>query len=361
MAISWATLSIDPFASWSGFQLSSALILIFLLTIQFASNRQRIRGLGYAIVLSGVFQAVYGAYMTLSGANHGLFLEYYLNNDVATGTFINRNHLAGYLEMALAVGIGLLIAELRGGEGSNGWRQRVRGWIHLVFSTKARIRLYLVLMVIALVLTHSRGGNSAFFISMLVAGVIGLILSRHAPKSTVILLASLVVIDILIVGTFFGVEKVAQRLEETRLERETRDEVDIYSIKLVGDHPLTGTGLGSFYGAFMPYKGDDVLLYYDHAHNDYLEFASETGWIGLGLLGLLVAVSFVSALIAQARRHDPLMRGISFAVIMGVIALLIHSSVDYNLQIPANAATFMVLLAFGWISLQYRSGMEHEP
>ena len=45
------------------------------------------------------------------------------------------------------------------------------------------------------------------------------------------------------------------------------------------------------------------------------------------------------------------MRGMSFAAIMGIIAILIHSSVDFNLQIPANAATFMVLLALAWISL----------
>ena len=58
-----------------------------------------------------------------------------------------------------------------------------------------------------------------------------------------------------------------------------------------------------------------------------------------------------AALIAQWRRRDPLMRGMSFACIMGVTSILIHSWVDFNLQIPANAAFFMVLLALGWISL----------
>jgi hypothetical protein len=47
------------------------------------------------------------------------------------------------------------------------------------------------------------------------------------------------------------------------------------------------------------------------------------------------------------------MRGISFACIMGVTSILIHSWVDFNLQIPANAALFMVLLALGWISLYH--------
>ena len=54
-------------------------------------------------------------------------------------------------------------------------------------------------------------------------------------------------------------------------------------------------------------------------------------------------------------RRDPLMRGMSFACIMGASAILIHSWVDFNLQIPANAMLFMVLLALGWISLWPRS------
>jgi hypothetical protein len=53
------------------------------------------------------------------------------------------------------------------------------------------------------------------------------------------------------------------------------------------------------------------------------------------------------------------MRGISFACIMGITAILIHSAFDFNLQIPANATYFMVLLALGWISLYHDSARRH--
>ena len=78
---------------------------------------------------------------------------------------------------------------------------------------------------------------------------------------------------------------------------------------------------------------------------------AESGAIGAIMLGAIVVWSLVVALLAQYRRRDPLMRGLSFAAIMGVTAILIHSSVDFNLQIPANAMLFMVLLAFAWMSL----------
>jgi predicted tellurium resistance membrane protein TerC len=67
-------------------------------------------------------------------------------------------------------------------------------------------------------------------------------------------------------------------------------------------------------------------------------------------LGGLVVWTLIVAGMAQYQRRDPLMRGMAFASIMGVLALMIHSSVDFNLQIPANAMMFMVMLALGWIA-----------
>ena len=76
-------------------------------------------------------------------------------------------------------------------------------------------------------------------------------------------------------------------------------------------------------------------------------FASDYGVVVTGLLMLAVLLCFISAIRAQIKRKDPLMRGIAFSCTMAVIALAIHSTVDFNLQIPANAATFMVILALG--------------
>ncbi len=48
------------------------------------------------------------------------------------------------------------------------------------------------------------------------------------------------------------------------------------------------------------------------------------------------------------------MRGLGFSGVMGIVALMIHSSVDFNLQIPANSALFVLLLAVSWIGYGYR-------
>ncbi len=344
------TLSVDPHSTAVGLLKSLSYVLLFTLTLLLVNTRSRLRWVAYALVLCGLFQAVYGGLMTLSGLEYGFFHEKTSGRGLATGTFINRNHLAGYLVMCLSVGIGLLIAQLGNGTSYHTWRQRLVAVLSWIMSPKMVLRLTLVCLVIALVMTHSRMGNTAFFASMLIAGILALILSRHANRAIVILLVSLIVIDIFIVGTWFGLEKVKQRIEQTSLATETRDEVDIYTIPYWQDYFWTGSGLGSYYTTFPRYQGADVKGFYHHAHNDYLEFATETGLIGVLLLGIAILLTSGVVLIALYRRHRSLNRGIAFAATMAITALLIHSTVDFNLQIPANAATFMLILALGWVA-----------
>jgi hypothetical protein len=187
------------------------------------------------------------------------------------------------------------------------------------------------------------------------AWAVALALSRHATRSTVILIASLIAIDIAIVGSWFGVEKTVQRIEQTAVgDVEVREDPTVYALEMARDYPLFGTGAGTFATAFMRYRGPDILDFYDHAHNDYTQFLVETGALGAALVASLPLMALVLAL---SRRRDPLARGFAFAVVMGVSSIAIHSTVDFNLQIPANALAFMVLLAYGWIALH----LEHRP
>ncbi len=347
----WITLSIEPHASRVSLLRSVAYVAIFFLFLAVVNNRSRVLTAARVLVYAAVLHAVYAVLMHLSNVNDMHFGTLISHGSSASGFYANRNHLAGLLEMTLAIGIGLLIAGLTDKRAET-WKHFFRHLIEWILSPKMLLRLSLCILVIALTTTHSRMGNTAFFSSLLIAGVIGIALSRYATRNTVLLLTSLVVLDLLIVGSWFGVEKLAQRLEATTVQEVSeREDPAAYTLPLIKDFPLFGTGAGSFYVAFPKYRPDKVGSFFDYTHNDYAQIAAETGVVGLGLLGLVVAMSLAVALRAQWVRRDPLMRGISFACVMGVTSLLIHSWVDFNLQIPANAVYFMVLLAFGWISL----------
>jgi putative inorganic carbon (hco3(-)) transporter len=343
-------LSLDRYATLEAACKSTAYIAFFALSLILLNSRDRIRYAAYALIASGVLQALYGVlgrFQSLEG--------------VAAGSFANRNHYAAYLVMCLSVGIGVLIANLAL-EQNRSWKRFFQDLIRWIISPKMALRLGLVAMVIALVLTRSRMGNISFFVSLMAAGTIGLLLAKRATKSMVVLLVSLIAVDVFLIGTYFGAQRVIERIAQTNATAEDRNEVAGWTVNMWKDYPVFGSGLGSFPVVYPRYAGEKAWWTYTHAHNDYVEFGAETGVIGLSLLGLMVLMSFAAALRAHYVRRDPLMRGLSFAAMMGMLALMIHSYVDFGLQIPANALTFMLLLAFSWISLYHaRSGASFAP
>lgn len=338
-------ISISPEDTYASFLNSLTYFGLYLLVLVTVTTRDRLRLLGFVIVLAGLFQAMYGSLMTLSGVEYTFFEKKvaYLGN--ATGTFINRNHLAGYLEICSALAVGLVVADI-GRMPSGGWRVWTRELIDLFFSRKTRIRIFLIIMVIALVLTRSRMGNVAFFTSLMICGSLYVLLRerRYFPQALMILV-SFFVVDLVIVNQWFGLEQVVQRVEQTTVETEVRTYVLPEFMKALPQYWLTGSGLGTFAQAVLPYREVFPKHYYDHAHNDYLEFMIETGVVGMTLLAMLVLATVLHSVRVIFNRHDRLRTGIALASLMAMLSIAIHSMVDFNLQIPANAATLVIVMA----------------
>ena len=139
--------------------------------------------------------------------------------------------------------------------------------------------------------------------------------------------------------------KLVERLEQTNPETEGRVWSNAYTWDYLEKFPLTGSGGGSYYGVFPNFQPADLPGYYNHAHNDYLEFAVELGLPAACLLLAVVVFSAWHALKALSQRRTPLLRGAAFAVLMTVAWGAIHSATDFNLQIPANSLTFVTILA----------------
>lgn len=326
-----------------------SLAVFFINTVLLHQDHHRVRTTLMVIVLAGTAQALYGSFMVLSGLEYGLFAEKTAYRGVATGTFYNRNHLAGFLEMSLACGIGLLVSTLGQDQRSN-WRAQLRAGLDALLGPKMRLRVFLAFMVIALILTRSRMGNTAFFSSLIICSGLYMIAERRINWGAIILFTSLMLVDFLIVGQWFGFDELAERLESTSTQTEQRDEVARDTVTLLQANLITGYGLGTYYTVFPLYQGKDVRAYYDHAHNDYLEFASELGLVGFIPLVILVLTSAWMGLSSLFRRRNRTARGAGFAAFMSILSILIHATVEFNLQITANAQLFVFLLAMGWMS-----------
>lgn len=357
-------LSLDPYQTQIYAALSFAYFSCFLVALLSVRDARRLDFLALAIVFAGLLQACIGVLLFSVGATYQIFFFDMVHSRVF-GTFGYHNHFAGYMEICLSVGIGLMLARLGSEAGPRGnWRHKLVKVFDFILSPKMRLRMILVVMVIALVLTRSRMGNTGFFAAMLIVGVLAIILSRKMAPTTVWLIASLVIIDVVIVGTWVGLEKVVDRVKETGFTQqigakeesvELRTDVARHSVDLVRAFPAFGTGAGSFYNSYLRYRTPREL-YWDHAHNDYVELAADNGLIGLGLLGGFVLLTGAAAIRILLRRRSSLPRGIAFGSLMAMVALAIHSTVDFNLQLPANALTLLVVMAMVWIAGELPGG-----
>jgi O-antigen ligase len=351
------TLSLDPHRTRTQAAFGLALALYFAMVVLTLRARQRIDQAVMGLVAIGLFQALLGLFLWSTQARYTL-LHFEVTHEMVKGTFGNRNHLAGFLMLVLSMGIGLMVARL-GSQPmlrASHWRGRLASALAFVLSAKMRLRLMLVILVIALVLTRSRMGNSAFFAALLIAGAITLLLTRRSAPAMLTLIASLVVIDIAVVGTWVGLEQVLQRVQNTELlieqggsqeSVEQRQMAARYAINLVKDFPLSGTGAGSFYGAFIRYQPPGNA-FFDHAHNDYVELLADWGLVGCVLAGALVLQSAARFMRTLLKRRSSMARGMSFGALMGTVGMGIHATVDFNLSIPVNALLMVLVLAVGW-------------
>jgi O-antigen ligase len=341
--------TVDLYASADVLLLSIGLLLLAFLTIVLVRSERRALQVLFVLVLAGLLQAIYGSLMMLSGVEWGFFAPKEFGRGLATGTFVNRNHYANLLVLSLSAGIGLLLAQMDLA-GAPTMRARLRSFLQATLGPKARLRIFLVLIVIALVLTRSRMGNAAFFAALTFAGLFALWRLRQRSRPLVVLVVSVLVIDVFVIGTWFGVEQVIDRIQKTVQVQDdgwvvrdrNRIDVDRESLDIIAQRPVAGWGGGTFYTVYPAWRGDDQK-FMDHAHNDYLEFAIEYGLVGLALLAVFVGLCSRQAARGLEDRNRAQRFGISFACLTGIMAMLIHATVDFSLQIPANAAWFVVL------------------
>ncbi|WP_026259256.1 O-antigen ligase family protein [Uliginosibacterium gangwonense] len=334
-------------------------VAAFSLVLLLVKSSAHVRWLMAVILASGVSQALIAIGLFASRATYIFLFMPFTQGTRATGTFANFDHLAGYMELCIPAGVGLMLAHMGSGENKTlNRREHMVNVLKFMMSGKMLVRLMLVIMVIALVLTRSRMGSVAFFTSMLVIGGIAMLRNPRLRIAAFWLILSLIVIDVVVIGQWVGIDHVVERLQNTALDNEhargeetveQRSQTPRQAFGMVIERPLSGFGAGSFYTVFPRFKSADKNSFWDHAHNDYVQLAAETGLVGLGLLATMVLMTIARILILWKEHEPRINRGVAFGVAMAICALLIHSWVDFNLQIPANALVFCVLLAVVWV------------
>ena len=323
------------------------LFVWFLLSVDVLEDKQRRHALVAFLIVYGVVMALFALIQHFTW-NGRLYWLRPLTSGASSpfGPFVNRNHFAGYMEMLAPLPIAMIIT--RAG--------RRDSQLMYVFAA--------TMMSLAAVVSLSRGGMISLVAEMIFIVIIGagrVNQTRSSKAAAVLRPAALIVLLIgsISAGIFWaGPERIINRITGQGTAEAQRTETFFSSrgwiwretVTMIVANPILGVGLGAYETAYPIYSSDDgssVLgksLSVDRAHNDYLQILSDCGVVGAALAVWFVVLVF-RAVARGKQSHDPLRRALAIGGGTGIFGLLVHSLVDFNLQLPSNAALFLLLLA----------------
>jgi len=247
------------------------------------------------------------------------------------GPYVNHNHYAGLMEMLTPFPLVLAATHFTSG------------------NRKLAVAGIAALMAASIFLSGSRGGMAAFVAQMVVLGVLLVRKRQGSWKQPLMLGAFLALVIVFLV--WLGGNELTRRLASIHsgareeISGGVRLTIDRDCLRMLVKRPFLGWGLGAFPIVYPEFRSFYTTFFVNQAHNDYLQLLVETG-----LAGFSIAVWFLVLVFRQAARKlgnwtETASGALTVAALLGCVGILVHSFLDFNLQIPANAALFYVLCA----------------
>ena len=343
-AFNWQTLSYSPLVALSWWVFLLSLCLFFVTVRNLCADAKILKRMVLVMMGVALLEAVYGLIQALVPTMGVLWVDYvqaYMGS--ARGTFINRNHFAGFIEMTWPLALGFTMAQ-------GGWRQEGYTLKRILASERlnrqALLALAIVVLLLALLFSRSRAGIAGASIGFLTFILMARLGRRGMFRHTWLMLAGIVGM-LVVYSISIGIGPITERFFSLS-DGDSRLDFWRDSLPIIVDHPL-GIGLRNYENVIPVYNvsmlADKRLEY---AHNDYLQLLIEAGWIGF----MAVLTGFLIFMWKNAYRirhmnpqKDPLRFFLAVGAFSGLISLAFHSFFDFNLQIPANCVYFVTLMA----------------
>ncbi len=345
-----SSISIDPYATWNALILLVIQLTFFVAAYTLFNNETRIKRLAAFIVTFAALLAFFGILQRLANPQ-GIYGWRPTPQAIPFGSYVNQHHFAALMEMSVGLTLGLLFGK----------------------ATKKDKRLLLVialvLMMIAIGLTGSRGGVLSL---VAVTGFTAILFygrrrdsssdgaeveSAPMPAKWVIaafagLFAVFLIAALLFLG---GDESLLRGVGITNQADASSGRFHFWwvAVQVFIDHPVLGAGLDAFGTAFPHYDTWNGAFRVEQAHNDYLQILSDAGILGFACVAAFVYLLFRKsfAIIAPETEHNR--RSIAIGALAGCFGILVHSFFDFPLRTPANSFFFLLLVVLATTAVRF--------
>jgi len=328
----WHPISVNPADTARGLAFVAALSALFATVFRELGESRWRRRLAHAVVFTGCAMTL-AALVQAATVGNSVYGLYRPAADWAVfGPYVNRNHFAGYLVMAIPLALGFAAEAARHLVAA--FRRRRVGWLALgdpEGSRAVRRGAEAVVLIVGLAASRSRGGLLAFLVSLAALPPA----QGRARRSLAVIALALV---LLVSAAFVDLGPFRQGFESRGIH-ESRLVLWADVLPMVRSFPVFGCGLNAFGTAYPRWQTVLRSEWVGQAHNEYLQALVDTGVVGAAiLLALLLRVLRAAW---EAAPRSPL----DAAILGSLLALAVHNVVDFNWQIPANAATYASLAA----------------
>jgi O-antigen ligase len=310
-----------------------AYAMILVVAVQMLRAEADVKRLVGFLAVAGFLIAIFAVIQDLTSKGE-IYWMVPVRRGFIFGPYVNHNHYAGIMEMLAPFPLVLSMME------------------ELTPPKRVLLAFAGVLMGGTIFLSLSRGGMTAFGFEMVFLAAV--LWWKNASRRSAAIFATACLL-ILMFLLWLGGRRLVERFVSFRTDNasyHTRVQIARDSVAMIKERPLMGWGLGTFTTVYPKYRTFYADLFINAAHNDYVQVLTETGTLGFAaVLGFLVLVYLRGFRKLRGPGLD-LTQAATLAALLGVTGILVHSFVDFNLQIPANAAMFYVLAAIAAASFR---------
>jgi O-antigen ligase len=300
-------------------------IMLYFIVAEFVSDKAKLKNTVMVMLVSAAMIGLDAIFQYYTGFD---FLRHRnLEAGRITASFQMPGDLAGYLGPLLCLSLAFCLVEVKR-------------------SLRRLLILQALVLTSLLIVSLARGAWLGFIIAVFYLGIV------QNKKIFFIAIVTMIILAVVVPNIIKPPDNILEHFRSIfifspQVDNLNRMEIWRAAVRMIKDKPLFGHGLSTFMSIFPRYGKDYYYLkegIIPYAHNAYLQMAAESGIVGLASFLWLIAAFFINTIRSLKKMQDKFHHAVLAGISAGIIATLVHSGVDTNLQSLQLSVLFWFML-----------------